>query len=97
MRNMISTVPVALLLGFAASAAVADDDFRCGTRIITTGMTQDQVLEACGKPSAKDAEDVDVRSGKQVVGRTTIWRWTYEFSGTQRVLVFDQDILKSIE
>ncbi len=97
MRNMISTVSVSLLLGFAASAALADGDFRCGSRIITTGMTQDQVIDACGEPATKDVEDVDVRSGNQVIGRTSVWRWTYEMSGTRRLLVFDQDTLKSIE
>ncbi len=97
MRNMISAVSVALLLGLAASAAVADGDFRCGSRIITIGMTQSQVIDACGEPTTKDVEDVDVRSGNQVVGRTAVWRWTYEMSGTRRVLVFDQDTLKSIE
>ena len=97
MRNMISAVSVALLLGLAARAAMADGDFRCGSRIITIGMTQSQVIDACGEPATKDVEDVDVRSGNQVVGRTAVWRWTYEMSGTRRLLVFDQDTLKSIE
>ena len=90
-------VMLALWLGLTASVALADGDFRCGGKIISTGMTQSQVLDACGEPATKDVEDVDVRSGNQVVGRTAVWRWTYELSGTTRVLVFDQDILKSIE
>jgi hypothetical protein len=81
----------------ATGAAVADDDFRCGSKIITTGMTQSDVLRYCGEPASKDVEDVDVRSGKQVVGRTSVWRWTYQSSGRTRVLVFDQETLKSIE
>ena len=97
MRNIMNRVSVALLLCLAAGAAPADGDFRCGSRIITTGMTQSQVLDACGEPATKDVEDVDVRSGNQVVGRTAVWRWTYEMSGTTRVLVFDQETLKSIE
>ena len=90
-------VMLALWLGLTASVAMADGDFRCGSKIISTGMTQSQVLDACGEPATKDVEDVDVRSGNQVVGRTAVWRWTYEMSGTTRVLVFDQDTLKSIE
>jgi hypothetical protein len=97
MSYIMNRIPVALLLGLTAGAAVADGDFRCGSKIITTGMTQSQVLDACGEPATKDVEDVDVRSGNQVIGRTAVWRWTYEFSGTTRVLVFDQDTLKSIE
>lgn len=97
MRNITKRVSVALLLGVTVSAAPADGDFRCGSKIITTGMTQSEVLDACGEPATKDVEDVDVRSGNQVVGRTAVWRWTYEMSGTTRVLVFDQETLKSIE
>ena len=97
MRNIINRYRWRWCSGLAAGAALADGDFRCGSRIITTGMTQSQVLDACGEPATKDVEDVDVRSGNQVVGRTAVWRWTYEMSGTRRVLVFDQDTLKSIE
>jgi hypothetical protein len=93
----LNRVLLALSLGFTVSAALAGGDFRCGNKIITTGMTQSQVVDACGEPATKDVEDVDVRSGNQVVGRTAVWRWTYEISGTTRVLVFDQDTLKSIE
>jgi hypothetical protein len=93
---------------FAAAAVLAaaavgdgiahgDGDFRCGSHIVTTGMTQAQVLEYCGEPASKDVEDVDVRSGNRVVGRTAVWRWTYVANGVSRVLVFDQQTLKSIE
>jgi hypothetical protein len=97
MRAIINPVLLALSLGLTPGVAPADGDFRCGSRIITTGMKQSEVLDACGEPTTRDVEDVDVRSGNQVVGRTAVWRWTYEFSGTTRVLVFDQDTLKSIE
>jgi len=97
MRTIINPVLLALSLGLTPGVARADGDFRCGSKIITTGMTQSQVLDACGEPATKDVEDVDVRSGNQVVGRTAVWRWTYESSGTTRVLVFDRDTLKSIE
>jgi hypothetical protein len=32
-----------------------------------------------------------------VVGQTAVWRWTYVMNGVTRVLVFDQQTLKSIE
>lgn len=89
---------LALLAAIAgAGTAHADGDFRCGSHIVSVGMTQDQVREYCGEPDTKDVEDVDVRSGKQVVGRTAVWRWTYVQSGATRVLVFDQQTLKSIQ
>ena len=81
----------------AAAAAVADNNLRCGSKLIVTGMTQAQVLGHCGPPSAKVEEKAPIRSGKQVVGETETYRWTYESNGATRVLVFDLDVLKSIE
>jgi len=77
--------------------AVADGTLRCGAKLIEVGMTQTQVLGLCGEPTSKSVEAQDVRSGNQVVGQTSVHRWTYESYSATRVLVFDQDILKSIE
>ncbi len=81
----------------AAAPAFADDSFRCGSRLIVTGMTQAEVLELCGPPLSNSEEAVPVRSGNQVVGETKTSRWTYESYGATRVLVFDLDVLKSIK
>jgi Protein of unknown function (DUF2845) len=88
---------IALCCGLLAGTAGADDDFRCGSRIVKVGMTQAAVLDACGQPASKVVEKVDVRSANQVVGQTDVWRWTYVMNGTTRVLIFDQETLKSIE
>jgi hypothetical protein len=80
----------------AAAPAVADENFRCGSKLIVTGMTQTEVLQLCGTPLSKSEEMVPVRSGNQVVGETKTYRWTYESYGATRVLVFDLDVLKSI-
>jgi hypothetical protein len=97
----MNTNPVGVFLAIACSllagAALADDDFRCGSRIVRTGATQAGVLDACGQPDTKAVEKVDVRSGNRVVGQTEVWRWTYTMNGRTRVLTFDQDRLKSIE
>lgn len=43
-----------LLAGFLVSPfALADDEFYCGTHIITEGLTKEQVLERCGEPAKK--------------------------------------------
>jgi hypothetical protein len=80
----------------AASVATADEAFRCGGQLITPGMTQSQVLAACGQPDSRADEVQDVRSGRQVVGQTTVHRWTYKSYSQTRVLVFDGDTLKSV-
>lgn len=81
----------------AVGTASADAMFRCGSKIVVTGMTQSEILRYCGEPTSKTEEVVPVRSGNQVVGETRHHRWTYTSYGATRVLVFDQDTLKSIE
>ena len=81
----------------AVTPAVADDSLRCGSKLVVRGMTQAEVLKLCGTPLSKSEEKVPVRSGNQVVGETTTYRWTYESNGATHVLVFDLDVLKSIE
>ena len=88
---------VAISCGLLAGTVQADDDFRCGSRIVRIGATQAGVLDACGQPDTKAVENVDVRSGNRVVGQTEVWRWTYTLNGRTRVLTFDQEKLKSID
>jgi hypothetical protein len=78
-------------------SAVADETFRCGAKLIETGMTKSEVLGLCGEPTSKTIEVQDVRSGNQVVGKTEVQRWTYTSYSAARVLVFDEGTLKSIE
>jgi len=97
MANLMIRVAVGLACIAAAATATADESFRCGSRIIKTGMTRTEVRQYCGAPAAEDVEIQDVRSGNQVVGKTTVYRWTYKFAGAERLLEFDEDTLKSIE
>jgi hypothetical protein len=81
----------------ASGPAAAGGTFRCGSKLIEPGMTQSEVRGYCGEPTSKSVESQDVRSGSQVVGQTNVHRWTYESYSATRVLVFDEDKLKSIE
>ena len=80
-----------------SASAFADDSLRCGSKLIVTGMTQAEVLQFCGAPTSTSEESMPIRSGNRVVGTTTTYRWTYDSYGATRVLVFDQDVLKSIK
>lgn len=97
MQHLRNTALALLLAGMAPGAAFADDTFRCGNILIELGMTQAQVLERCGEPTSKSEETEPVRSGPQVVGTTTVSRWTYASYSSTRVLVFDGDKLRSID
>ncbi len=92
--NRVLPVLVGSLL---STVAGSDESFRCGSTIIQPGMTQTEVRERCGDPTSETTEVQDVRSGNQVVGTTEVHRWTYESYRTTRVLIFDQQTLKSIE
>ncbi len=76
--------------------ARADDTFRCGNRLVEPGMTRAEVRELCGDPAEASDEVQDVHSGDRVTGTTMVHRWTYTSYSKTRVLVFDQDVLKSI-
>ena len=97
MRNVRGRALAVTACFAVAAPTFADDSFRCGSKLIVTGMTQAEVLEYCGPPESTSEEAVPVRSGNQVVGETKSVRWTYESYGATRVLVFDQDVLKSIK
>jgi len=88
---------VAASLFFALSAG-AEGTLRCGSKIVQTGMTMEEVKKYCGNPSSTSIEEQDVRSGPRVVGTTEIHTWRYDRASGQRtaVLEFDQQKLMSI-
>jgi hypothetical protein len=97
MNRQLRTGILVAVAGLSVAPAAADEAFRCGNRLIEPGMTIAEVQQLCGPPTKKVDEVQDVRSGNRVVGKTTVHRWTYDSYSRMRVLVFDQDTLKSIE
>ena len=96
LRRCPALPAVALALLFA-SPAWGGESFRCGSKIISVGMSMSEVREHCGEPDAKEVIEQDVRSGSRVVGKTYLHVWTYESPTTYpRVLEFDQDKLMNI-
>ena len=81
----------------AAGSAVADDTWRCGSKLVEIGMTRTEVLEYCGTPTEQAEEVIPVRNNSQVGAKTTKYLWTYKSYSATRVLVFDQDKLVSIQ
>jgi len=83
----------------AAGVALAGDTpFRCGSRIINTGMSRDEVQASCGVPTRHRKEFRDVRSPNNLVlGQTEVDFWTYEAYSATRLLVFVDGRLQSID
>lgn len=64
--------------------AVADETMRCGSWIVTSSASQDELLKKCGAPTSKDVATQDVyapninNKGTRKIGVTTTERWTYD-------------------
>lgn len=89
-----------LLLVFAVGigTAHAEETLRCGSKIVSVGMTAAEVKKYCGKPSSTEVEEHVVRAAGRIVGTTQLNIWTYKRGNSQAaaVLEFDQDQLLSI-
>ena len=97
MRTRPGCILVALLATAVVSPTLADDDARCGSSIVTVGMSRSDVLNACGQPDSTNDTQQDVRDGNSVVGTTTLSRWTYVSGAVKTVFTFDADKLVDIE
>jgi hypothetical protein len=95
--NLRSSIFFALAGIALSGSSLADDSFRCGSKLIVAGMSQAEVLQHCGEPASRSTEKQDVRSGNRVTGQTDVHRWTYDSYSATRVLIFDQDKLISID
>ena len=79
-------------------AAASSETLRCGSKIIITGMSMDEVRKFCGSPTSQRSEEIPVRSGNRVTGTTEMHYWTYRRGSGQKpaTLKFDQEKLVSI-
>ena len=75
---------VAAVLGLAVAQPALAEGFRCGQRIATPDMTVEELLEACGEPTDKAVEVIDVYgpnaqgAGNIKRGTITVETWTYD-------------------
>jgi hypothetical protein len=72
------------LVGLAVAGPAPAEGFRCGQRIATPDMSVEELLEACGEPTDKAVEVIDVYgpnahgSGNIKRGTVTVETWTYD-------------------
>ena len=97
-------LPLTLLTLLAANPARADDTFRCGGKIISSGMTMVDVLAKCGEPTLRNVEEVPqqvrrANGSTYVAGTVTVEVWTYDrgSSSFPAVLRFEGGKVTSIE
>ena len=96
---------MALLAALAAVPAASAEGFRCGQRIATPDMTVEELLGACGQPTTRTVEVVDVHgpgvrgSGNVKRGTVTVETWTYVRSpqGFDMVVTIEDGNIKKME
>jgi hypothetical protein len=79
-----SFLAAAAMAGLALAQPALAEGFRCGQRIATADMTVEELLEACGEPTDKSVEVIDVYgpnahgAGNVKRGTVTVETWTYD-------------------
>ena len=96
---MTRPAAILFLLMLPTLVSASGQTLRCGSKIVKTGMTKQEVLRYCGAPSSKEIEKHDVRSGNRVTGQTELHIWTYIRPSGQppAILQFDVDKLIDIQ
>ncbi len=83
-RGRLLAIAGTLTAALAAMPAAADS-FRCGQRLATDDMTVEELLDACGEPTRKTVEVVDVYgpnvhgAGNIKRGTSRVEKWIYDF------------------
>src|SRR5579863_5271638 len=81
--------------------AVCDEQFRCGSWLVSTQTSVAELLQKCGEPSSRQVSTEDARAhvvggGTQKVGTTTTEIWRYDRGSRMLVTIVDGNI-QSIE
>lgn len=98
----IIIVLFAALLFVAATVARADNNWSCGSRIVSTGDTKSEVMLKCGEPTWKDthvSEHYEKYRGNVIGGSVQTEVWLYNLGPSQltRMLYFENSKLVRIE
>ncbi len=97
-----SFLSLCCLLACLPAPLLADDSFRCGTRIVSVGDAKAEVLLRCGAPDWRDdwSEQLIETLTPATERRITIARevWLYDLGPTafQRILTFENGRLNDI-
>jgi hypothetical protein len=106
MRVMLATLGAAMILGaFVVRPAQAEGGFRCGSRLVRNGETQDDVARKCGDPDAERTwtethTEAIYEYGRKIERTVPIEyaEWKYDFGRDRliRYLLFVQGRLRNV-
>ena len=94
-------MPLGVILALGAATAARGEDFWCGDKIITTGLSSFQVRDACGPPAEVRARPRERHRRETEYGGVETYLdppgevWTYNFGSTRLMerLVFVDGVL----
>lgn len=103
-RVRLQTTLALIAVLAAAATPAADDVFRCGSKLVDTSMSMEQVAARCGEPTQRSVEEVPqytrrANGSTYVSGTVVVETWTYDrgSSSFPAVLRFESGKLVSIE
>ena len=79
-----SAVLTAVLAALSFSAVShAEESMRCGSSIVTSDATPEELVQKCGEPASKKVTEDDIRAanaggGTRKIGTTSTEVWTYD-------------------
>jgi hypothetical protein len=101
------TIPMMIAVVAAATVATlshAQETFRCGSDLVSPGLTTDELIAKCGQPDEKEVVEEPIRArnaggGSRVIGTATVEHWTYSRGQGQfpALLRIEEGELKSVE
>lgn len=103
MIRLVSALTLAILATLSSPADALTGSMRCGSDVLTEGMTKVEVLQKCGEPLMKDVvgeETVyDFFQGSGTANKVVVEQWIYDSGKGSflRVLIFKGGTLSDIE
>ena len=84
-------IPTAAAICLALGTARADETIRCGSWVVDSSASVEELVRKCGEPSSKETLVQDVRARNadgttRVVGTTVTEFWTYD-RGTRALTI----------
>lgn len=81
--------------------AACDEQFRCGSWLVSSQTSVTELLQKCGEPSSRQVSSEEARAhvaggGTQKVGTTTTEIWRYD-RGTKMIVTIVDGTIQSIE
>lgn len=82
-RSLSAALTAVLGAALFSTISGADEPMRCGSSLITSEATLEELVQKCGEPASKKVTEEDIRAanaggGTRKIGTTLTEVWTYD-------------------